>query len=177
MFCTSHSRALAVYRASNIWLAEAFDLYARPIKYRLNFNACEPNICGPCTWMHSRDIGARAQPGIDVLIHTRTHILTRTCLVAVSVYLPIHQLTSCNTIWNSRHDGIYEGWMRYARVKNDHRNRAACFRNIVSIISDAINRHDMSKDSGDMVKNAFARTHEFVVIENRDLTGYAAFIC
>lgn len=58
--------------------------------------------------------------------------------------------------------------MRYARVKNDRRNRAACFRNIVSIISDAINRHDTSKDSGDMFKNTFARIRESVVTENRD---------
>jgi hypothetical protein len=60
--------------------------------------------------------------------------------------------------------------MRYVRVKNDRRNRAACFRNIVSIISDAINRHDTSKDSEDMFKNTFAHIHESVVTQNRDLT-------
>lgn len=42
-FCTSPAR-IGVCKASNIWLAEAFDLYARPIKYRLNFNALDPAV-------------------------------------------------------------------------------------------------------------------------------------
>lgn len=39
-----HRPCIGVCKASNIWLAQAFDLYARPIKYRLNFNALDPAL-------------------------------------------------------------------------------------------------------------------------------------
>lgn len=171
-FCASRPR-IGVCKAFNIWLAEAFDLYARPIKYRLNFNAREPNICGLYTWMRSRDIGV-----YDTTRNRRTysytrehgHIPARTYLVDS---LPTYQLTSCNTIWNSwchlrRVDAIR------SHVKNDRRNRIARFRNVVSIISDAINRHDTSQDSRDMLKNAFARIGESIVTANRD---FDAMLC
>jgi hypothetical protein len=47
------------------------------------------------------------------------------------------------------------GATRMGSVKNDARNRAVRFRNVLSIISDAINRRDRSKDNADTLKSAF----------------------
>jgi hypothetical protein len=46
--------AIGVCKAPNICLAGAFDLYERPIKYRLNFNVRELDMCGlsVCAWTH-----------------------------------------------------------------------------------------------------------------------------
>jgi len=161
---------IGVCKASNIWLAEAFDLYARPIKYRLNFNARESNICGLCTWTRTRDIGVHdTSKDRRTYSYTREHehIRTRTYLVdSLPIHLPTYQL---------QHNMKLALWCHLRRVdairslvKNDRRNRIARFRNVVSIISDAINRHDMSKESGDMFKNAFARIGESIVTANRD---------
>lgn len=115
-FCASRPR-IGTCKAFNIWLAEAFDLYARPIKYRLNFNAREPNICGLYTWMRSRDIEV-----YDTTRNRRTysytrehgHMRARTYLVDSLPTYPPTNLPAA-TQYGTR-DAIYEGWMRYART-------------------------------------------------------------
>lgn len=94
--------------------------------------------------MRSRDIGV-----YDTTRNRRTysytrehgHMPARTYLVdSLPIYPPTNLPAA--TQYETR-DAIYEGWMR-SHVKNDRRNRIARFRNVVSIISDAINRHDTS---------------------------------
>lgn len=91
----------------------------------------------------------------------------RTYLVdSLPIHLPTYQL---------QHNMELASWCHLRRVdaihslvKNDRRNRTARSRNVVSIISDTINRHDTSKDSEDIFKNAFARIGKSIVAAARD---------
>jgi len=142
-FCASQP-GIGVCKSSNIWLAEAFDLYARPIKYRLNFNAREANICVLCTWMCSRDIGVYDTSKdwhTYSYIREHGHMRVHTYLVdSLHIHLPTYN--------KLQHNIKLASWYHLRRVdairslvKNDRRNRIVRFRNVVSIISDAINRH------------------------------------